>query len=296
VSDLPAFPHELDDVTGLPDDLEPTIDLNADRGALKKLAMEELFARCMSGLLPRSRPLKSWEPDTLDERHIQAILLRASGLQQKAIAAITGWDEPWVSVILNHPDAQYILTRLLSYAADNVIDLTARIKATAPEAFDTVVTVMRTSNDEKVRTANAFEILKMAGYGSRPAAPAANTTVQQGGVTVNVGQMNVATSVPTKGLGLLAAAISEAQGIGEVRYVQSVDELNGASAPQIGQGGDSGEVPASLLDSGQGDGSRPPATGLPVPIGRRREPGEELDEDDRAELVKLSQRDKERVA
>lgn len=252
--------------------------------------MEELFARCMSGLLPRSRPLKSWEPATLDERHIQAILLRASGLQQKAIASITGWDEPWVSVILNHPDAQYILTRLLSYAADNVIDLTTRIKATAPEAFDTVVTVMRTSNDEKVRTQNAFEILKMAGYGARSGpAPVVN---QQN--TTNV-QVNVATSVPTKGLGLLADSIREAQSIGEVRYVQSMGELQGASAPLIGQGGDSGDFPASSSASGQENGSRPPATGLPVPI-RRAEPGNDLDDDDRAELMKLAQRDKERVA
>jgi hypothetical protein len=291
MSDLPAFPHEQEDMSGLPDDLEPTIDLNADRGSLKKLAMEELIARCLSGLLPRSRPLKSWEPDTLDERHIQAILLRATGMKQNAIAAVTGWEESWVSVVLNHPDAQFILTKLLSYAADNVIDLTTRIKATAPEAFDTVVTVMRTSNDEKVRTANAFEILKMAGYGAnKPAAQAAPS-----GPTVNIGQMNVATSVPTKGLNLLAAAISEAQGIGEVRYVQTMEELQGASAPLIGQGGDSGDFPASSSASGQENGSRPPATGLPVPI-RRQEPGNDQDEDDRQELMKLAQRDKERVA
>jgi hypothetical protein len=291
MSDLPAFPHEQDDVTGLPDDLEPTIDLNADRGTLKRLAMEELIARCLSGLLPRSRPLKSWEPDTLDERHIQAILLRATGMKQNAIASVTGWEESWVSVILNHPDAQFILTKLLSYAADNVIDLTTRIKATAPEAFDTVVTVMRTSNDEKLRTANAFEILKMAGYGARPTGPAPIVNQQN---TTNV-QVNVATSVPTKGLGLLADSIREAKQIGEVRYVQTMGELEGASAPLIGQGGDSGVAPASLSASGQEDGSRPPATGLPVPI-RRLEPGNDQDEDDRAELMKLAQRDKERVA
>lgn len=284
---LPSFPHE--EYYGLPDDLEPTIDLNADRGTLKRLAMEELVTRAMSGLLPRSRPLKSWEPDTLDERHIQAILLRATGMPQKAIAAVLGWDAPWTSVILNHPDAQYILTKLLSYAADNVIDLTTRIKATAPEAFDTVVEVMRTSNDEKVRTQNAFEILKMAGYGAKSTA-----TPQPGSVT-NV-QVNVNNAVPSKTLGNLADAIREAQGIGEVRYVQSYGELPGASAPQTAQGSDSGDFPASLPASGQVDGSRPPATGSSVAVRShiKREPGNDLDELDATELNKLAA--KERVA
>lgn len=235
-------PHEALTVE-LPDDLEPTIDLGARQ--IKRQALDSLFARAMSGLLPRSRALKSWEPDLLDERHLHAILLRAGGMSQAQIAKMLDWSESWTSVVLNHPDAQYVLTRLVSYAADNVIDMEARIKAHAPEALDTVVEVMRSSNDEKLRSQNAFELLKMAGYGSRNEKPAA-----QGGV--HIGQVNIAQSVPGPVVANLADAIREARQIKEVTYV-----LPAGSVP----GSDSGESPASLDSSGNSDAGEPPVSG-----------------------------------
>src|SRR4051794_26004007 len=86
--------------------------------AQKRKDMADLFARAMSGLLPRDRALEKWEPDVLDERHMQVVMLRSTGLDQRVIAKLTGYTESWVSVILNHPDAQYLLTMMLSYAAD----------------------------------------------------------------------------------------------------------------------------------------------------------------------------------
>lgn len=233
-------PHEMNVLEDEGADLQPTIDLGAKQ--LKRQALDSLFARAMSGILPRSRELKSNEPDTLDERHLHAVLLRAGGMMQKDIAKLMGWNEAWTSVVLNHPDAQYVLTRIVSFAADNVIDMEARIKAHAPEALDVVVEVMRSSNDEKVRSNNAFELLKMAGYGSKKDAGSG------GGVNVNV---NVNNAVPSSAINNLATALRESQMIEEVTY-----EI----LPPAGSvsGSDVGEAPASSGVSGHQGVSEPP--------------------------------------
>lgn len=152
------------------EDIEPTLDFNEaptfESRSIKRQDMDDLVARVMSGLVPRTRPLKSWEPAFLDERHLQAVFMRATGLKQSVIANLMGWDQSRTSIILNHPDAQYILTKLISYAADEVLDVQTRIKGYAGEALDKVVDVMRNSQDLRLASANAFEILKMAGHGA----------------------------------------------------------------------------------------------------------------------------------
>lgn len=221
-------------------DLEPTIDLGARQ--LKRQALDSLFARAMAGLLPRERQLKNWEPDTLDERHLQAVLLRAGGMPQNKIAAFMGWDESWTSVVLNHPDAKYVLTRIISFAADNVIDLETRIKAHAPEALDAIVEVMRTTQDEKVRSQNAFELLKLAGYGSKPASS---------GPTINAKNVQINQGVSPAQIDNLASAIRESKQIREVIY-----ELPG-SVP----GSDGSAAPVIPAESGQYGTGEPPASG-----------------------------------
>lgn len=222
-----------------PSEEEPTIDLASRQ--IKRRAIDVLMAKAMAGQLPRYRALKSWEPDKLDERHIQAVLMRAGGMSQNRIAEYLGWEPAWTSVILNHPDAQYLLTRIVSYAADNVIDLQERIKATAPEAFDTVVEVMRSTNDEKLRSANAFEILKMAGYGAKK-----EPTIQ-----VNT-QVN--NGISSKVLGQLTQAIQDARRIQEVEY-----EVLPSAGPES-----EGSVVPDSLDGSQGV-AEPPGGGSPVP-------------------------------
>lgn len=144
------------------DDPQPSVSLEGR--TLKKQAIDDLISRAMSGLIPRGRELKSWEPDFIDERHLQAIMMRASGLEQNVIAKVMGWTDSWVSIVLNHPDSQYILTKVVGYAADDVLEIQTRIKAYAGEALDKVVEVMRTTQDQRLSSSNAFEILKMAGY------------------------------------------------------------------------------------------------------------------------------------
>lgn len=220
-----VFPHELPVEPDEPpkgeheatqdDDLEPSIDLGARQ--LKRRALDHLFQQAMNNQLPRSRALKSWEPDKLDERHLHAILLRAGGMPQKDIAKMMGWEDSWTSIVLNHPDAQYVLTRIISYASDNVIDIQARIQAVAPEALDTVVEVMRTTQDEKLRSQNAFEILKMAGYGAKPvSAP-----------TVQVNNFN---QVPSPILENLTKALSESKEIQPRQYSISGASFQGSGS------------------------------------------------------------------
>lgn len=228
---------EIDDLL-VGEDPEPGIDLSSTPGRIvKRQAIDELIARAMSGLLPRNRELKSWEPDFLDERHLMAINMRAAGLQQGVIAKAMNWTESWTSIVLNHPDAQYILTKLVSYAADEVLDISTRIKAHAGEALDTVVEVMRTTTDKRLASANAFELLRMAGYSA-----------------VEKKEIKTEVSMPAQSVGLLATAMAESRRIqaGSYRVVSSVPERV------------SGDSPATSAESGPQNAGQPPASDVQV--------------------------------
>lgn len=215
------------------EDPEPGLDLSGR--TVKRQQLDELMARAMSGLLPRNRPLKSWEPDVMDERHIQAICMRASGLQQSYIAQVMGWTDAWTSVVLNHPDAQYILTKMVSYAADEVLDIQARIKAHAGEALDKVVEIMRTTTDQRLASNNAFEILKMAGYSA-----------------VEKKEIKQEITMPSKHVDLLGEAIRES------RQIRAQEGVNYRIVPNPAPESASSVAPAAHRDSGSGGVSSPP--------------------------------------
>jgi hypothetical protein len=127
--------------------------------------LQGLFQRAMVGTLPRARDLKEWEPDKLNARHIQMIMMRACGMRNNEIAELLDVGEANVSVVLGHPDSQFLLSKILSYAAETVTDIPTRFKAHAAEALDTALHWMR-HGSEKVASANAFQILDRAGYGA----------------------------------------------------------------------------------------------------------------------------------
>ena len=217
------------------DDPQPGISL-AGR-TLKRKALDDLIARAMSGLLPRNRSLKSWEPDLIDERHLQAIMMRASGLEQNVIAKVMGWTDSWVSVVLNHPDALYILTKMVSYAADEVLDIQTRIRAHAGEALDKVVEVMRNTQDDRLASTNAFELLKMAGHSA-----------------VQKMETRVAVSITKEQSGLLVDAINESK---KIRAQAGIDyRVVTSSVPER----TSSVSPAVPLESGQGGVGQPPVS------------------------------------
>lgn len=144
----------------------------ADSNLSKHPGLDDLFKKALLGELPRSRALKSWEPDQLNETHLQIILLRAGGMRQRDIAKFlnatmgTKLTDTTVSICCNHPDAIFILTQLVSYAADNVTDMAARMKAYAGEALERNVQIMRTTGDQKLAARIGFDFLDRAGYGA----------------------------------------------------------------------------------------------------------------------------------
>lgn len=218
------------------DDPQPGVNLNR---TVKKQAIDDLIARAMSGLIPRGRELKSWEPDFIDERHLQAIMMRASGLEQNVIAKVMGWTDAWVSVVLNHPDSQYILTKIVGYAADEVLDIQSRIKAHAGEALDKVVEVMRTTQDQRLASSNAFELLKMAGYSA-----------------VEKKEIKTTVSVTKEQSGLLAQAIEESR---QIKAKEGVDyRVVTSSVPERA----SSVSPAAQSESGRIDAGQPPVSDI----------------------------------
>jgi hypothetical protein len=236
IDDFPT-PQEAEQVQAPGVRSEPVMDQPFFVNQTKRQALDSLFAQVLVGAVERSRPLKSWEPDRLDERHLQVIMLRAANMQQDMIARMTGFTESWLSIILNHPDAQYVLTKIISFAADSVIDMQARIKAVAPEALDTVVTVMRNSRDERLRSANAFDLLKMAGYGA-----------------VEKKEVRHEVAVPAPQWTELANAIRESQSLevqGQYRIVP------GSTAPASG----ASEASSAPADSGRLGTGEPPISG-----------------------------------
>lgn len=128
--------------------------------------LEQLFSRAMAEGMTRNRPLKYWENLKLKPKHLQIILMKAAGYTNNLIAQQLDLTPARVSVIVNHPDAQSLLSTLVSYAAEDVLDIKTRIKAHAGEALDVALDVMRTTKDDAVRARTGFELLKMAGYGA----------------------------------------------------------------------------------------------------------------------------------
>lgn len=128
--------------------------------------LSEFLAKVMAGEVARGRPLKYWENLKLRPRHLQILLMKAAGYPNNAIAEQMGMDKARVSVIVRHPDAQTILSYLVSYAAEDMLDVKTRIKAHAGEMLDHVLTTVRNSRDEKVVQKGAFKLLEMAGYGA----------------------------------------------------------------------------------------------------------------------------------
>ena len=181
---------------------------------MKRPNVEVLLEAAVEGRLPRSRSLKPWEPAKLNPRTLQIVLLRATGLKQRMIAEMMDLDEGHVSVIVNHPDSQYLLTRLIGYAADEVVDIRTRIEAYTGEALDTVVEVMRNTDDDKLRSANAFGILDRH-YASAPKGGAAGS-----GDSVQM---------PAETMNLLVEALKETREIQDAQYVV-VDAQEGADS------------------------------------------------------------------
>jgi transcriptional regulator len=216
----------------------------SSEGIAQRESIEELFDAALAGFLPRSRELKPWEPDKLNPRHLQIINLRAAGVSNRKISEMLNIGEANVSVVTNHPDAQYILARIIAYAAENVADVEARIRATAPLAHERLVDILTTSKKEESVIKVAFGILDRAGYGAVQKAEVKQTH-----------EVVVAKTEAT----LISQAIRESQQIQEADYV-FVSEDSPPGSPTRGSDGgqaDSTDRSSSVSE----DANMPPVSG-----------------------------------
>lgn len=145
--------------------LDPMIS-KLSEGVAQREDIEQLMQKALAGDIPRSRDLKPWEPDKLNPRHLQILLLKVSGMKQRTIAALLELDESNVSIVCNHPDSEYIMARMLSFAAENAIDVQAKMKLAAPAIADRLIDVALHSKKEELAAKVGFGLLDRAGYGA----------------------------------------------------------------------------------------------------------------------------------
>jgi transcriptional regulator len=147
----------------------------ANREAEKASAIAELFDRARRGDIPRSRELHTWEPLLLNERHCQAIMMRIMGMRQTDIAKALNYTDTTVSVILNHPDATFILDQLQGFSGVGVTDIDARLKRLTPKALDAIEAVFDSEIEDDPKAVNArvqrarlgFALLEHNGHGKK---------------------------------------------------------------------------------------------------------------------------------
>lgn len=215
--------------------------------------MEIAMMDVLDGVAARGRNLKYWENLKLRPRHVQMLLMKAAGYTNKAISRRMQLTESRVSVIVNHPDAMFLLSHLVSFQAEKLLDVKARIQSHAGEALDTALLLMRTAKEE-VRERSAFKILGMAGYG-----------VIQKSEAVHKFEM------PASQAMALTTALRESADLDEIPEAEwERIESRGAGEPEeegLGQADESG----NLLDASAEDLDVPPIEGLPVstPLARR---------------------------
>jgi hypothetical protein len=141
----------------------------------KATAISELFDRARRGDIPRGRPLHSWEPDSLNERHCQAIMMRCMGMKQKDIAIALGYTDATVSIVLNHPDATFIIDQLQGFSAVPILDIEGRLKRLTPKALDAIEAVFDDDIGDDPKVVNArvqrarmgFSLLEHNGHGKK---------------------------------------------------------------------------------------------------------------------------------
>jgi hypothetical protein len=208
--------------------------------------IEALFAKALAGQIPRNRDLKSWEPARLNERHLAMVMARAGGLQQRQIAKAFGATDSNVSIVLNHPDAEFLLMKLGAMRATSPSGIQERLERLAEPAMKALEEVFEYEPDPAAfrRAPLAFKVLEMNGHGAKRRVEVDH----QHTLKADEGQ-----------LALLAKAVREAQALpaiektsalGAVPYLPLHEGENEAPSGAPGQGSE--VSPPNLLPSGTG--------------------------------------------
>lgn len=226
--------------------------------------IEKLFALALEGKLPRSRPLKPWEPQKLNERHIVMITMRAGGLHQRQIAHAIDDTEARVSIVLNHPDAELLLAKLQAMKAMEPSSIEMRLAALSEPALGTLERLFDDSSEvsDLKRAPMAFKLLELNGHGAKKkvehshshelrAAPEQLdrlTTALRESRSIEQGQvLNVTTFRPGEACshpGCLSHVTHPCEGCGRIAGQYPLppqgQELAPAAAPSSGDSGEDG--------------------------------------------------------
>lgn len=131
--------------------------------------LQEVVCDVLSGVLPRARALKPWEPPALRPNHIQMCFDKAEGgLNQNEIAEKYGTTPGRVSTILRHPDAEFLIGEILGLTADRIADPIERMKSFSHEMINKKLTLVRDpATPRTLQNDIASDFLDRAGYGAR---------------------------------------------------------------------------------------------------------------------------------
>jgi len=212
--------------------------------------LEALFSAALEGRLPRQRELKPYEPQTLNERHLAIVMARHAGFKQRQIAQVFGATETNISIIVNHPDAQYILARLSARRGGEETPIQRRLAELNEPALDAIEAVFDPELEiDPVKRANmGFKVLEANGH-FRPKKVEHEHNVQLKGSEQH--------------LGLLAAALQESRALPEPIIMEFDPETKTFYAP--GSGVEGSSRPETL----------PSDTGAPSPSGSQEQPSAE---------------------
>lgn len=166
-----ATPHELHQRIGA-----AAVERVEAPNPYEKKSIEELFDMALSGEVPRERPLKQGEPERLSAQHLQWVLMRSMGFRPGQIVELESRagrevSLPRVSVILHHPDAEFLLARLVSYRAEaSMGSVTQRLAQHAHEMISINLHHARNVKKPELSQKTSMELLKLH-YANEQKAP-----------------------------------------------------------------------------------------------------------------------------
>lgn len=225
--------------------------------------IQALFEAALEARLPRKRELKSYEPARLNERHLAMVMMRSGGLKQRQIAQAFEATDSNVSIVLNHPDAEYLLSRLEAMKATQPTDIETRLAALTEPALSALEEAFTAEDPAELKTAMrraplAFKVLEINGHGRKKVEHEHKHQHQH------------RLEASPKQMANLAAALRESREIPEADYV--VIESSGEAEKVLAPGGEQQVSPPSALS---------PDAGAPS-ISDSQEPGPPRDEEEAA--------------
>jgi predicted XRE-type DNA-binding protein len=129
--------------------------------------IQKLFQLALEGRIPRGRELKAWEPAKLNETHLAMITMRAGGFRQTAIAKAFAVSDANVSIVMNHPDAVFLISKLQAMKAHDPTAIQARLEALTEPFLGALEDVAYDDEIPAIRKASlGFRVLAMNGFGA----------------------------------------------------------------------------------------------------------------------------------